>query len=81
MNQKLFLDENNTFKYDNTICSLCGSHKLIKKGALMKINKILMEKPQNLKNSNIGTKNVGKFGIYNNPLIGEHKQFFTRNNG
>lgn len=35
-----------------------------------------MEKQQNLKNSNISAKNVEKkFGIYNNPLIGEHKQF------
>ena len=30
-NQKLFLDENNTFKYDNPICPVCGSHKIIKK--------------------------------------------------
>ena len=25
-NQKLFFDENNTFKYDNPICPVCGSH-------------------------------------------------------
>lgn len=30
-NQKLFLDENNTFKYDIPICPNCGSHKIIKK--------------------------------------------------
>lgn len=24
-NQKLLLDENNTFKYDNSICPVCGS--------------------------------------------------------
>ena len=30
-NQKLFLDENNTFRYDNPICPVCGSHKIIKK--------------------------------------------------
>jgi hypothetical protein len=29
-NQKLFLDENNTFKYNNPICPVCGSHKIIK---------------------------------------------------
>ena len=28
---KLFLDENNTFKYDDPICPVCGSHKIIKK--------------------------------------------------
>ena len=33
-NQKLFLDENNTFKYDNPICPVCGSHKIIKKGTI-----------------------------------------------
>ncbi len=26
-NQKLFLDENKTFKYDNPICPNCGPHK------------------------------------------------------
>ncbi|AMK16015.1 transposase [Methanobrevibacter olleyae] len=30
-NQKLFLDENNTFSYVNPVCSVCGSHKIIKK--------------------------------------------------
>ena len=35
-NQKLFLDENNTFKYDNPICPVCGSHKIIKKGTITK---------------------------------------------
>ena len=34
--QKLFLDENNTFKYDNPICPVCGSHKIIKKGTITK---------------------------------------------
>ena len=42
-NQKLLLDENNTFKYNNPICSVCGSHKIIKKGAITKTNKISME--------------------------------------
>ena len=35
-NQKLFLDENNTFKYDNLICPICGSHKIIKNGTITK---------------------------------------------
>ena len=35
-----------------------------------------METQQNSKNDNINAKNVEKkFGIYNNPLIGENKQF------
>jgi hypothetical protein len=59
-NQKLFLDENNTFKYDNPICPVCGSHKIIKKGTITKNKQNIMEKPQNLKNSNISAKNVEK---------------------
>ena len=35
-NQKLFLDENNTFKYDIPICPNCGAHKIIKKGTITK---------------------------------------------
>jgi hypothetical protein len=35
-NQKLFLDENNTFKYDVPICPVCESHKIIKKGTITK---------------------------------------------
>ena len=35
-NQKLFLDENNTFKYDKPICPVCGSHKIIKKSTITK---------------------------------------------
>lgn len=33
-NHKLFLNEKNTFKYDNYIYSVCGSHKIIKKGTI-----------------------------------------------
>ena len=33
-NQKLFLDENNTFLYVNPICPVCESHKIIKKGTI-----------------------------------------------
>lgn len=36
-NQKLFLDENNTFSYVNPVCPVCGSHKIIKKGKITKI--------------------------------------------
>ena len=35
-NQKLFLDENNTFKYDNPICPNCAAHIIIKKGTITK---------------------------------------------
>ena len=33
-NQKLFLDENNIFRYDNSIRPVCGSYKIIKKGTI-----------------------------------------------
>lgn len=40
---------------------VCGAHKIIKKGTITKkINKISMEKLQNLKNNNINVKNVEK---------------------
>ena len=35
-NQKLFLDENNTFKYNNPICPNCAAHIIIKKGTITK---------------------------------------------
>lgn len=35
-NKKLMLDENNTFKYDNLIYPICGSHKIIKKDTITK---------------------------------------------
>lgn len=59
-NQKLFLDENNTFKYDNPVCPDCGSHKIIKKGTITKKNKISMETSQNSENSNTNAKNATK---------------------
>ena len=43
--EKLFLDENNVFSYVNPVCPVCGSHKIIKKGNIVKNNKILMKKP------------------------------------
>ena len=73
---KLFLDENNTLKYDDPICPVCGSHKIIKKCTIKKNKQNTMEKQQNSKNSNINAKNVEKNSkIYNNPLIGKNKQF------
>ena len=75
-NQKLFLDENNTFKYDNPICSVCGSHKIIKKGTITKNKQNINGKTTEFKEQQYQCKDCGKkFGIYNNPLIGEHKQF------
>ena len=59
-NQKLFLDENNTFKYDNPICPVCGSHKIIKKGTITKNKQNINGKPRNSENSNINAKNVEK---------------------
>lgn len=52
-NHKLFLDENNTFKYDNPIYPVCENYKIIKKGTIKK-------KQQNSKNNNINAKNVEK---------------------
>ncbi len=40
--------KNNTFKYDNHIYPVCGSHKIIKKGTI--------KKQQNSKNNNINAK-------------------------
>ena len=39
-NNKLFLDENNTFKYDNPIYPVCENYKIIKKGTIKKNNRI-----------------------------------------
>ena len=75
-NHKLFLDENNTFKYDNPICPVCGSHKIIKKGTIKKNKQNTNEKTTEFKEQQYQCKKCGKkFGIYNNPLIGENKQF------
>ena len=40
--------KNNTFKYDNHIYPVCGSHKIIKKGTI--------KTQQNSKNNNINAK-------------------------
>ena len=75
-NQKLFLDENNTFKYDNPICPVCGSHKIIKKGTITKNKQNINGNITEFKEQQYQCKKCGKkFGIYNNPLIGKNKQF------
>lgn len=75
-NYKLFLDENNTFKYDNPICPVCGSHKIIKKGTIKKNKQNINGNTTEFKEQQYQCKKCGKkFGIYNNPLIGENKQF------
>ena len=75
-NQKLFLDENNTFLYVNPICPVCGSHKIIKKGTITKNKQNINGKITEFKEQQYQCKKCGKkFGIYNNPLIGKHKQF------
>ena len=75
-NQKLFLDENNTFKYDNPICPVCGSHKIIKKGTITKNKQNINGNITEFKEQQYQCKKCGKkFGIKDNPLIGEHKQF------
>ena len=75
-NQKLFLDENNTFKYDNSICPNCGAYKIIKKGMITKNKQNINGKTTEFKEQQYQCKKCGKkFGIKNNPLIGEHKQF------
>ena len=75
-NQKLFLDENNTFKYDTPICPDCGAHKIIKKGSITKNKQNINGKTTEFKEQQYQCKKCGKkFGIKNNPLIGEHKQF------
>ena len=59
-NQKLFLDENNTFKYDTPICPVCGSHKIIKKGTITKNKQNINGKTTEFKEQQHQCKNVGK---------------------
>ena len=75
-NQKLLLDENNTFKYDNPTCPVCGAHKIIKKGKITKNKQNINGKTTEFKEQQYQCKKCGKkFGISNNPLIGKNKQF------
>ncbi len=75
-NQKLFLDENNTFKYDTPICPVCGSHKIIKKGTITKNKQNINGNITEFREQQYQCKKCNKkFGISNNPLIDNNKQF------
>lgn len=75
-NQKLILDENNTFKYDNPICPVCGSHKIIKKGTITKNKQNINGKTTEFREQQYQCKKCNKkFGITNNPLIKNNKQY------
>ena len=75
-NHKLFLDENNTFKYDNPICPVCGSHKIIKKGTITKNKQNINGKTTKFREQQYQCKKCNKkFGISNNPLIKNNKQY------
>ena len=76
INKELFLDENNVFSYVNPVCPVCGSHKIIKKGNIVKNKQNINGKTTKFKEQQYQCKKCGKkFGIYNNPVIGKHKQF------
>ena len=75
-NQKLFLDENNTFSYVNPVCPVCGSHKIIKKGKITKTKQNINGKTTEFNEQQYKCKKCGKrFGIKNNPLIKNNKHF------
>ena len=75
-NQKLILDKNNTFKYDNPICPVCGSHKIIKKGTITKNKQNINGKTTEFREQQYQCKKCNKkFGITNNPLIKNNKQY------
>ena len=75
-NRKLFLDENNTFKYDNPICPVCGSHKIIKKGTITKNKQNINENIIEFREQQYQCKKCNKkFGISNNPLIKNNKHY------
>ena len=75
-NRKLFLDENNTFKYDNPICPVCGSHKIIKKGTITKNKQNINGNITEFKEQQYQCKKCNKkFGISNNPLIKNNKHY------
>ena len=57
---KLFLDENNTFKYDNPIYPDCSAHKIIKKGTITKNKQNINGKTTEFKEQQHQCKNVGK---------------------
>jgi C4-type Zn-finger protein len=74
--QKLFLDENNTFKYDNPICPVCGGHKIIKKGTITKNKQNINGNVTEFREQQYQCKKCNKkFGISNNPLIKNNKHY------
>ena len=75
-NHKLFLDENNTFRYDNPICPICGSHKIIKKGTITKNKQNINGNITEFREQQYQCKKCNKkFGISNNPLIKNNKHY------
>ena len=75
-NQKLFLDENNTFKYDNPIYPVYGSYKIIKKGTITKNKQNINGQITEFKEQQYQCKKCNKkFGINNNPLIKNNKHY------
>ncbi len=68
-------------KYDNPICPVCRSHKIIKKGTITKNKKNINGKTTEFKEQQYQCKKCNKkFGINNNPLIKNNITLFTRNN-
>ena len=75
-NHKLFLDENNTFRYDNPICPVCGRHKIIKKGTITKNKQNINGNITEFREQQYQCKKCNKkFGISNNPLIKNNKHY------
>ena len=58
-NQKLFLDENKTFKYDTQICPNYRSHKIIKNSTITKNKQISMENDR-IKRTTASMQKCGK---------------------
>ena len=73
---KLLLDENNTFRYDNPICPVCGSHKIIKKRTITKNKQNINGNITEFREQQYQCKKCNKkFGISNNPLIKNNKHY------
>ena len=76
INQKLFLDENNTFRYDDPICPVCGSHKIIKKGTITKNKQNINGNITKFREQQYQCKKCNKkFRISNNPVIKNNKHY------
>ena len=71
------LDEKNIFRYNNPICPVCGSHKIIKKGTITKNKQNFNWNITEFREQQYQCKKCNKkFGISNNPLIKNNKQYF-----